>query len=96
MLDKHGLQMYNYGVTKYCQKVHLLTMYVLTSTECDTELSADGYLFLIDLADREYYLPTCEEVFDVLSNTVMDELFNEFQQFRVDGNYESAFSKIIR
>ena len=69
--------------------------YVLTSNEGDTELIANGYLFLINLADREYYLSTCGEAIDVYSDTVMDELFNEIQQFMVDGNYEAAVNKVI-
>lgn len=70
--------------------------YVLTSNEGDTELIADGYLFLINLADREYYLSTCGEAIDVYSDAVMDELFNEIQQFMVDGNYEAAVNKVIK
>lgn len=69
--------------------------YVLTSNEGDTELIADGYLFLINLADREYYLSTCGEAIDVYTDTVMDELFNEIQQFMVDGDYEAAVNKVI-
>ncbi len=69
--------------------------YVLNSNEGDTELIADGYLFLINLADREYYLSTCGEAIDVYTDTAMDELFNEIQQFMVDGNYEAAVNKVI-
>lgn len=69
--------------------------YALTSNEGDTELINDGYLFLINLADREYYLSTCGEAIDVYSDTVMDELFNEIQQLMVDGDYESAVNKVI-
>lgn len=69
--------------------------YVLTSNEGDTELIADGYLFLINLADREYYLSTCGEAIDLYSDTVIDELFNEIQQFMVDGDYEAAVNKVI-
>lgn len=69
--------------------------YVLTSNEGDTELIADGYLFLINLADREYYLSTYGEAIDVYSDTVLDELFNEIQQFMVDGDYEAAVNKVI-
>lgn len=69
--------------------------YVLTSNEGDTELIADGYLFLINLADREYYLSTCGEAIDVYSDTVMDELFDEIQQFMVDGDYATAVNKVI-
>lgn len=69
--------------------------YVLTSNKGDIELIADGYLFLINLADREYYLSTCGEAIDAYSDTVMDDLFNEIQQFMVDGNYEAAVNKVI-
>ena len=69
--------------------------YVLTSNEGDTELIADGYLFLINLADREYYLSTCGEAIDVYTDTAMDELFNEIRQFMVEGNYEAAVNKVI-
>ena len=69
--------------------------YVLTSNEGDTELIADGYLFLINLADREYYLSTCGKAIDLYTDTVTDELFNEIQQFMVDENYEAAVNKVI-
>ena len=69
--------------------------YVLTSNEGDTELIADGYLFLINLADREYYLSTCGKAIDVYTDTAIDELFNEIRQFMVDGNYEAAVNKVI-
>lgn len=69
--------------------------YVLTSNEGDTELIADGYLFLINLADREYYLSTCGKAIDLYTDTVTDELFNEIQQFMVDENYEAAVNRVI-
>ena len=69
--------------------------YVLTSNEGDTELIADGYLFLINLADREYYLSTCGKAIDVYTDTAIDELFNEIRQFMVEGNYEAAVNKVI-
>lgn len=69
--------------------------YVLTSNEGDTELIADGYLSLINLADREYYLSTCGKAIDLYTDTVTDELFNEIQQFMVDEDYEAAVNKVI-
>lgn len=69
--------------------------YVLTSNEGDTELIADGYLFLINLADREYYLSTCGKAINLYTDTVTDELFNEIQQFMVDENYEATVNKVI-
>lgn len=69
--------------------------YVLTSNEGDTDLLTDGYLFLINLADREYYLSTCGKALDVYTNAAMDELFDEIQQFMVDGDYATAVNKVI-
>lgn len=69
--------------------------YVLTSNEGDAELLDDGYLFLINLAAREYYLSTCGKAIDVYTNSAMDELFGEIQQFMVDGEYATAVNKVI-
>lgn len=69
--------------------------YVLTSNEGDTDLLADGYLFLINLADREYYLSTCGKALDVYTNAAMEELFDEIQQSMVDGDYATAVNKLI-
>lgn len=69
--------------------------YVLNSNKRDTELIANGYLFLINLVDREFYLSTCGKAIDVYTDTAMDELFNKIQQFMVDENYEAAVNKVI-
>lgn len=69
--------------------------YILSSIEDEAELIADGYIFLINLADREYYLSTFGKAMDVYTDTVKDELFAEIQQFLVDGNHEAAVNKVI-
>lgn len=69
--------------------------YVLASNEGNTELVADGYLFLINLADREYYLSTSGKAIEHYTDTRMTELFNEIQQFMADGNYEAAVNTLI-
>lgn len=69
--------------------------YVLTSNEDEAELIADGYIFLINLADSEYYLSACGEAIGVYTDTVMNELFGEIQQFMADGDYETAVNKVI-
>lgn len=58
-------------------------------------IRAYGYLFLINLAAREYYLSTCGKAIDVYTNSAMDELFGEIQQFMVDGEYATAVNKVI-
>lgn len=69
--------------------------HVLTSNRDQTELISDGYIFLINLADHEYYLSTSGNAIDVYTDAVMDELFSEIQQFMVDGDYEAAVNKVI-
>jgi len=69
--------------------------HVLTSNEDESELIADGYIFLINLADREYYLSAYGKAMDVYTDTVRDELFDEIQQFLVDENHEAAVKKVI-
>ena len=69
--------------------------YVLTSNEGEAELAADSYLFLINLADREYYLSTCGKAIDAYTNNAMNDLFDEIQQFMVDEDYAAAVNKVI-
>lgn len=69
--------------------------HVLTSNNGNTTLAADGYLFLINLADHEYYLSTSGKAIECYTDTAMTELFNEIQQFMVDGDYEVAVNTII-
>ncbi len=69
--------------------------YVLAEHEGNTDLLADGYIFLINLADREYYLSTSGTAINVYTDAAMSELFNSIQQAMVDGDYETAVNTII-
>jgi len=61
----------------------------------EAHLLADGYLFLINPADREYYLSTHGKAAQVYTTTVMNDIFNAIQQFVVEENYAAAVNKVI-
>lgn len=71
-------------------------LHAFSSNSDSSEQHKDGYLFLINLADREYYLSAFGNAADYLTDSLLKESFEIIQPYMVEDDYETAVIKLIQ
>lgn len=68
---------------------------VLHTHTSDEGLGEDGYLFLINLQDREYYISTAGRLVWDYSDEILNENLDIAYPYMAAGNYETAIIKLV-
>lgn len=93
LISKHGydiiihttLDTYGQDIVSYCDDYY-----------DNGDYAEDGLIFVISMAERDYYTSTCGTLVDSLTSYELEMICNSVVPYLSDGNYYSAFEEYLR